>query len=679
MNLRYHFLGTACVATLVVAMASSAHADNMDYGALQEVFGEPVTTSAIGTPQRESDVPSNMTIISADEIRQSGSRNIPEILSRVPGLDILQTGETGFDVGVRGFQQPFQPRLLVLVDGRQVFIDDYSRTLWDNIPVNIDDIRQIEVVKGASSALYGSNAAGGVINIITYSPTHDNNNVASLTVGTQNTVEGDGTATIKGNWGGTKFSMGGVNADEFGTDRYAASDQIPALNPSKRYFVNSSVFKLNSNVEANTEFTYSQSVANTGDPTDEFVVGSQRSTTYSARGGLSWQTPYGQITSNNYFNHSFVDLYEPNDGGAPYGFTTNLVVSELNDQFKIGSDHTFRLGLEYRYKNFKDDGAQLVALSPALDEHNYAASAMWAWQINHELSWTNAARVDSQQMQETGTLWTDGVVASDEYSHTNTVWSANSGLVYDPTKLDSFRLGYGRGVQLPSLIQTGNVIIQNFGSVTGDYEGNPDLKPTIVQDYNFDYTRKIPDLFSSLKFSAFYELNQDVTSPYVNVALRTVNSVNYQFGQTLNVGNSSGYGGEVQIKGSHPDGYRWDASYSFTRVTDSPDTLLNVNYQGSAPQHHLRFLLGYTTGPWEFDGKAQYLSSTNMQRSSDGGQTFPPMFSDGYMTVSGRVGYKINDTFTAALSGTNLNRHVMGLNPYPAVERQMFLTLTGKL
>lgn len=673
-----HLLRTTGLAIALLAIVPSAHAEQIDYGSLQEVFGESITTSATGTPQRESDVPSNMTIINADEIRQSGSRNIPEILSRVAGLDILQTGETGFDVGVRGFQQPFQPRLLVLVDGRQVFLDDYSRTLWDNIPVNIDDIRQIEVVKGASSALYGSNAAGGVINIITYSPIYDNNNVASLTVGTQNTVEGDGTATIKGAWGGTKFSIGGMNADEFGTARYADSDQMPPLNPAKRYFTNSSVFNISPDVKANTEFTYAQSVANTGDPTDGAVVGSQRTKTYSLRGGLSWQTPYGMITSNNYFNHSFVDLYEPNDGGAPYGFTTNLVVSQLDDQFKLGADHTFRLGLEYRYKNFKDDGAQLVSLSPAIDEHNYAASAMWSWQATDKLAWTNAVRIDSQQMAETGTLWANALVAKDEYSHTNTVWSANSDLVYKATDVDTFHVGYGRGVQLPSLIQSGNVIVQNFGSVTGDYEGNPDLKPTIVQEYSLDYTRKIPEVYSKLKLSTYYELDQDIASPYVTLDNPVINGVTYQFGETVNVGNSTGYGGEVEFKGDK-NGYRWDGSYSFTRVTDSADVLTNVNYQGSAPQHHFRLILGYTTGPWEFDGKGQYLSSTNMQRSSDGGQTFPATQTDGYMTFSGRVGYKIDDNFTAALSGTSLNRHYLGASPYPALERQMFLTLTGKL
>jgi iron complex outermembrane receptor protein len=192
-----------------------------------------------------------MTIITADEIRQSGTRSIAEVLARVPGLDVLQTGVNVYDIGVRGYQQPFQPRLLVLVDGRQVFIDDYSRTLWDNIPVNIDDIRQIEIVKGAASAMFGSNAAGGVINIVTYSPQYDRSEVATIAGGTQSSYSADGTASVKGSWGGTKFSAGGLREDEFNSARYFSTtagypccDQVPPEKPFHYYVTNSSEFNL---------------------------------------------------------------------------------------------------------------------------------------------------------------------------------------------------------------------------------------------------------------------------------------------------------------------------------------------------------------------------------------------------------------------------------------------------
>jgi iron complex outermembrane receptor protein len=85
-------IASSTVALINLFSGSSAFAQSVDYGSLEAVFGEPVTTSATGLAQRVSEVPADMTIITADEIRQSGSRNIPEILSNVPGLDILRSG-----------------------------------------------------------------------------------------------------------------------------------------------------------------------------------------------------------------------------------------------------------------------------------------------------------------------------------------------------------------------------------------------------------------------------------------------------------------------------------------------------------------------------------------------------------------------------------------------------------
>ncbi len=69
-------------------VASAAHAQSIDYGAMEQLFGEPVTTSATGSPRRSTEVPVAMEIISADDIKRSGAVDLPTILSRVAGLDV---------------------------------------------------------------------------------------------------------------------------------------------------------------------------------------------------------------------------------------------------------------------------------------------------------------------------------------------------------------------------------------------------------------------------------------------------------------------------------------------------------------------------------------------------------------------------------------------------------------
>jgi outer membrane receptor for ferrienterochelin and colicins len=158
---------------LLLSAAAPAWAQTVDHTAFEQMFGEPVTTSAIGKPQRASEVPVEMDIITADDIRRSGATNIPDVLRFIAGLDVRQYGMEDAAVGIRGYNTALNPRVLVLLDGRQVYHDDYGLTAWPLIPVVLSAIRQIEIIKGPNSALYGFNAVSGVINIVTYDPLLD--------------------------------------------------------------------------------------------------------------------------------------------------------------------------------------------------------------------------------------------------------------------------------------------------------------------------------------------------------------------------------------------------------------------------------------------------------------------------------------------------------------------------
>ena len=462
-------------ATAAIAV-HPAYGQPFDYASFQSLFGEPVSTWMTGIPQRTSEIAANMTIITADEIRQSGSRSIPQILSRVPGLDIFQDSLTSFDVGVRGYQTPFQPRLLVLIDGRQVFVDDYSRTIWDNLPVNVDDIRQIEIVKGAASALSGPNAVGGVINIVTYSPLYDSNNVAFGGVGNLNQATSDATATFHGARGGAKISAGWLSANAFNTP--IAPGHVSPIAPVHAYVAASSVFQATPDLQITTEVNYSGSQAMTADPTDFGTIGNQFTTTWSVGLGFGWQTPLGLITGNTYYNNSLVQLFETTSGGngtsggPPYTFHTHLLVSQLQDQFKIGTDHTLRITFEYRFKAFSNDGVQLVAQQPAIAQNSIAIGGAWIWRISDRWSWTNAARLDHTMLSQTGQILAGAYFSPAAYNQTVTALSANSGLIFNANDANSFRIGYARGVQLPSLLDLGWDIAQNFGTNgIADYEG----------------------------------------------------------------------------------------------------------------------------------------------------------------------------------------------------------------
>jgi len=677
-HIRSLMLLTAAVAVASPACVWSQQA--VDYGSLQSLFGEPITTSATGTPQRAGDVAANMTIITADQIRQSGSRNIPLIIGQyVPGIDVLQTGVQDFNVGVRGYQQPMQPRLLVLIDGRQAFLNDYSYTDWNNLPVNIDDIRQIEVVKGAASALFGSNATGGVVNIITYSPLYDKDNVADARLGTQRERNADATATAHfGDWGGLKISAGDMVQDEFSTPRPISYEQNP-IDPYTRYAVANSVFQINPKLSVNAEVTYSKSDDNLTIYTDLLSPFQQED--YSFRGGVSWQSPFGLISDNTYYNGEIYHGDPSGDYPALWG-RSGLVVSQLQDQFKLSSDHTFRLMFEYRDETFNSgDDTAFIPQNPVFNHEDFALGGTWLWDISDKLSFTNALRGDHNNTSMDGSLFPGSFYQTSDYTKDYNTISANSGLVYKATDMDTLRATYGRGIENPSLIQAGS----NFNNVSAvtvfpilDIEGNPDLKPTIVSNYELGYDRKIPAIDSTAKFSVYYVYNQDLMAPSPILPVRFIGGVPFVLVQFQNVGTSQGEGGEIELAGKSASGFRWDASYSFQTIQDASLVSQTLNYNGSAPENHYRLLLGYTHGSWEFDAAGQYVSSTTQYRQYPTSLTPSLTATTGYESLSARIGYNITDNITAALTGTNLSSQTTSESPYPDIERQVFLGLTAK-
>ncbi|MFA5038737.1 MAG: TonB-dependent receptor [Candidatus Omnitrophota bacterium] len=107
------------------------------------------------------------TIIDSEDIRQSNAQNIPDILRGQAGIEVRDFTGSGKTVNVdmRGFGETGPSNMLVLIDGRRVNAIDLSNTDWSQIPLS--EVEQIEIVRGASSVLYGDNASGGVVNIIT--------------------------------------------------------------------------------------------------------------------------------------------------------------------------------------------------------------------------------------------------------------------------------------------------------------------------------------------------------------------------------------------------------------------------------------------------------------------------------------------------------------------------------
>ena len=136
-----------------------------------------------------NEVPANVQVITREEISESSSTNIPDILSQIGGLNIRNTNggqlNLGASIDMGGYGVTSNSTTLVLVDGQKINPIDSSSVSWESIP--LDSINRIEILHGGGSVQYGNGAVGGVINIITNGG-KKNLNQASTTYGSFNTL-----------------------------------------------------------------------------------------------------------------------------------------------------------------------------------------------------------------------------------------------------------------------------------------------------------------------------------------------------------------------------------------------------------------------------------------------------------------------------------------------------------
>ncbi len=158
----------------VPAEASPSSAEAAPAAAAHEDFFteayDRVVVSASRQNQDPLDSPSTITVLTSDDIRLSGATNIPDLLRRVPGVEVMSLANGSAQVAIRGFNSELSNKVLWLIDGRSIYLDFLASPLPSNIPVGLDQIERIEIIRGPGSAVYGANAMTGVINIITRPP-----------------------------------------------------------------------------------------------------------------------------------------------------------------------------------------------------------------------------------------------------------------------------------------------------------------------------------------------------------------------------------------------------------------------------------------------------------------------------------------------------------------------------
>jgi iron complex outermembrane receptor protein len=189
--------------------------------AQQHIKTEDVVVTATRFEETAGEAPIGVTVITREQIAESGADSVREVLSRVAGIAFRDnTGSPDWQVDMRGFGISGDQNTLVLIDGLRINDNELNAVRWSSI--TLAAIERIEILRGGGAVLYGAGATGGVINIITRLPDpHERSIVAEAGGGSYHTVSGGGNAYLAGEQIGLR-----ANAQYLVSDNYRDNNAL---------------------------------------------------------------------------------------------------------------------------------------------------------------------------------------------------------------------------------------------------------------------------------------------------------------------------------------------------------------------------------------------------------------------------------------------------------------------
>lgn len=416
-----------------------------------------VVITGTRTERYLKDVPVTTQVVKGAKIAESGPMDVSQVLNELTGVAIVEN-QFGTGAELSGFDAD---HILVLVDGMELVGRTNGQLDISQIPT--DQIDRIEVVKGASSALYGSEAMGGIINIITKEPQKDFKVSLGGDAGSYGRYNGN--LTISGGLGDWKSKV------YFNARRYGGND----LSNSSLWENGSSYKKYNTGLRVeNTDFAkgilrldskifWETQNLNTENIFED-VTDNLRLTNRAEYEGNRKSIKYKTGVEYSYYDH----LYEQFVISSGYKRSSDTTIDEL---FK--TDMTFELndtkhkvngGLGYEYESIQSD-----RIDPNQKSSNILFGfAQDEWNLSNKIVLLTGLRADYHS------------IYGDYYS-------PKLSIMYKPEPISRVRISYGRGFKAPTFKE----MFLDYMVLQIGYRilGNPDLEPEVSNSINLDFER----------------------------------------------------------------------------------------------------------------------------------------------------------------------------------------------
>lgn len=575
---------------------------------LQEFALEDMVVTATRTESKIVDVPVNTTVISAEKIADRHYLDVADVLKDVPGATVMDTGVGAYEkkVVLNGDE-----RVLVLVDGKRVNIDmgTMSRASYDlNQMPDVSLIERIEVVKGHGGALYGSDAVGGVINIITKKMDHSYGKV-SMGFGSHQARDAKAMYTIKEGKTGvmvasSKYKQG---YHEYKDAKTEANKRWPVASTYENEKVSvklSQELSETSNLELGYDFSKFEGVRSYSTKAKSASFSNKKTNDFYAK--YDWTVNdkdqgFIQLYRNKYDYYNAGDMYETDTG---FEAQQNITLSD-NNRLVVGAS----------YRKAK-----------ALNATSYTA----------EKSINNKAVFVSDQWEFAPSWTLDAGVRYDKHSTAGikTTWSAGLNKKFDENSHAYFN--WGQVFKAPTLDDLYYYSVMEWGSSKYENYGNPNLKPEKGDTWTIGYGTKIADK-TSVNISYFQSKLEDA------IDWDTTYSANGSVSIARNVDKQKKNGMELSVGHELNDNWDLEASYTYIRVKNNDHGNGYVRDANYIPNMY-RFGVRYHDDLWNADLFLRGGSGADKSAYVD----------SKYMTLDMSVAYKATKDLSFYAKGYNL-------------------------
>lgn len=406
-----------------------------------------IIVTAERTSQPVTESISSASVVTAKQIKESGAQTVADALRAVPGITIIQNGELGAlsSASIRGTTTA---QSLVLIDGQRVTSSAFG-AIADLAKIPADSIARIEIIRGPVSSLYGSDAIGGVINIITKTPTVDSGE-ATLGFGTNDRAERH--LALRGASDSVLWQVAGSVPSFTGSrpnSKFAATDLSGRLTLPNEKGWNIS---LNGNI-------YHDKLGLPGSITFPSLNDRQLWNRQSLGLSATRTIAGGQFEIRGYTMQQRLKEINP-DWFTDTLITGDTKAAEMTYSRNFG-DHQMVFGTEYRDENYNDMENQVLIQDKRIT--NRALFAQDRMPIGKKMDLVAGARLDDHSTA--GSHVTPRVGITREFGAKTRV-----------------RASYSEGFRAPSLVE---LFYNNFGS-----HGNPNLKPERSSQYEVGVNSK---------------------------------------------------------------------------------------------------------------------------------------------------------------------------------------------